>query len=418
MTVGDLGQDGMDTDTPSELRHHWPVIAACFFVAVYAWGFGFYGQAVYLAELQATRGWPAALISAATTCMYLGGALLMPFVHGWMQRHGPRRVLMAGVLLLGLGACGMAAAYQPWQVFPAALVMSAGWATTTGTAIATTMSFCFDRRRGLALSLALNGASAGGFTVAPLLVTQAHTFGLTSAVLGGVVAGWVVLVPLVAIAVPRGVAVPRNTAATPGHPLDPRPAYDTKPAALRDRRFWSVALPFALAIAAQVGFIVHMVSFLLPSLGPDGTSAAVSLASLAAMLGRIGLGFVIDRLPQRPISAISFASQAAGLGLMLVAPHNVTALFAGSLLFGASVGNVITLPAILVQREFAARSFGLLIGLSGAVGQFTLAFGPALFGVLRDLTGSYAAVLAVCIGLQLTASALVLKRPRPLPAGG
>lgn len=407
----------MQADAPGELRRHWPVIAACFCMAVYAWGFGFYGQAVYLAQLQATRGWPAGLISAATTCMYLGGALLMPFIHGMMQRHGPRRVLASGVVLLGTGAVGIATATQPWQLFPAALVMSAGWATTTGTAIASTMSFWFHRRRGLALSLALNGASAGGFTVAPLLVTQAHALGLTTAVLWGVLIGWALLLPLVRIAIPAPSADAPGAASAAFDALDTRPAFASKPAALRDGRFWSVALPFALAIAAQVGFIVHMVAFLLPALGSQGTSAAVSLASLAAMLGRIGLGFVIDRLPQRGVSAISFASQALGLGLMLAAPHDTVALFAGSLLFGASVGNVITLPAILIQREFAARSFGLLVGLSGAVGQFTLAFAPGLFGVLRDLTGSYAAVLAVCIGLQLTAGVLVLKRPRPRPAG-
>ena len=82
------------------------------------------------------------------------------------------------------------------------------------------------------------------------------------------------------------------------------------------------------------------------------------------------------------------------------------------MLFGLSVGNVITLPAVIVHAEFNAASFGLIIGLSGAISQFALAFGPGVFGLLHDATGDYDAVLLVCIALQLLASALVLYRRR------
>jgi cyanate permease len=80
--------------------------------------------------------------------------------------------------------------------------------------------------------------------------------------------------------------------------------------------------------------------------------------------------------------------------------------------FGLSVGNVITLPALIVQREFPPQSFGVAIGLSSMVGQATLAFGPTLLGLARDAAGTYAAAVWLCIGLQLAASALVLLRSR------
>jgi len=80
--------------------------------------------------------------------------------------------------------------------------------------------------------------------------------------------------------------------------------------------------------------------------------------------------------------------------------------------YGFSVGNVITFPALIVQREFDAGAFGMLIGLSTGIGQFTYAFGPGLLGVVRDATGGYAAALALCIALKLTAAAIVLRRPR------
>ena len=65
----------------SEFRQGWSVVLVCFCVATFAWGFGFYGQSVYLADLHATRGWPSSLIASATTVNYLIGALLLSRVH-------------------------------------------------------------------------------------------------------------------------------------------------------------------------------------------------------------------------------------------------------------------------------------------------------------------------------------------------
>lgn len=84
-------------------------------------------------------------------------------------------------------------------------------------------------------------------------------------------------------------------------------------------------------------------------------------------------------------------------------------------LFGLSVGNVITLPALVVQREFPAASFGTVIGLSTAIGQVTYAFGPALVGLAHDATGGYGASLALCIALELLGAVAILVRPSGTP---
>jgi predicted MFS family arabinose efflux permease len=203
-------------------------------------------------------------------------------------------------------------------------------------------------------------------------------------------------------------ALPAVLPVTSRHTGQARGRSDT----LRSWQFWSVALPFALAIAAQVGFIVHMVAFLLPLLGRSGTGAAVMCSSLTAMAGRLALGALIDRLPRRATTAVCFASQACGLALLLMLPGSTGSVYLGIALFGLSVGNVITLPAVIVHTEFSAASFGLIIGLSAAISQFALALAPGAFGILHDLTGHYDAVLLVCIGLQLLGSGLVLCRQR------
>ena len=73
-------------------------------------------------------------------------------------------------------------------------------------------------------------------------------------------------------------------------------------------------------------------------------------------------------------------------------------LIAACALFGFSVGNLITLPALIVQREFDPRSFGVLVSLITAINQITYAFGPGVIGLLRDISGSYALPFYGCIG--------------------
>jgi MFS family permease len=376
------------------------VVLACFCMAVFAWGFGFYGVSVYVAELHATRGWSASLISAATMLYYLGSALLLTRVPGWIDLLGPRAVLLGGGAALLLGASVIALAGQPWEMFAGFLLMGLGWACTSTAAVVGTLALWFEQRRGLAINLALNGASAGGFTIAPALVWLAHKYGLSVAVPGLGTLLLVLLVPLVVLASMRP-RLPHVTHA------GARPAAG-RGQALRDPHFWSVAAPFGLAIAAQVGLIVHQVNFLLPHLGAEGAGIAVGLTSLCAVIGRLGLGAVVDRVDQRRAAALGMAVQVVGEVLMLSLPGVPAALYLGCVCFGLSVGNTITLPSVIIQREFPAASFGLLVGLATASGQLFYAFAPALMGAAHDLTGGYTVPLAGCAVLEAVGVVMLL----------
>jgi cyanate permease len=120
---------------------------------------------------------------------------------------------------------------------------------------------------------------------------------------------------------------------------------------------------------------------------------------------------VIDRLNQRLASAISFVSQAAAL-LVIINSRNEILLIGACGLFGFSVGNLITLPSLIIQREFDPRSFGVLVSLLTATNQVTYAFGPGVIGLLRDASGSYALPFYGCIGLELIAAVLIMVRGR------
>jgi cyanate permease len=123
------------------------------------------------------------------------------------------------------------------------------------------------------------------------------------------------------------------------------------------------------------------------------------------------------RLDLRRFTALSVLSQAAALFAM-TQTTNPVALFAACAVFGLTIGNLITLPGLVIQREFEAAAFGMLVGLSTAIGQYTCVFGPGLLGLVRDWTGGYTASLALCIALQLVAAALILLRPKDLKTRG
>jgi MFS family permease len=390
-----------------EFRHGWPVVLASFAAAVFAWGFAAFGPAVYLVELRRAHGWPAAGIGAATSLSFLVGAGLLPWVGAAIERFGPRFVLSGGLMLIGVGVVGISRVTSLWQLYPADLVVGCGWAGASSTAISTILARRFDRRRGLALSLALSGASAGGFAVAPALVGLSRWHGFRAAVPELAALLLAMILPLVWCGASRAATSPLAPAA--GRP-GALPVAVGRRAMLREARFWSIAAPFALAISAQVGMMVVEVGYLLPLLGPAGTSFVLMATSIAAALGRLGLSPAIDRLDQRRVGALTFAIQAAALILMIAYPGDPPLLYLGSILFGLCMGNVVALPSLIIQREFAPESFGTVLGLSTAVGQIAYAISPTALGAVRDLTGGYRASLMVCIALQLTAALTVLRR--------
>jgi MFS family permease len=389
----------------------WRVVLACFLMAVFGWGLGFYGHSVYLAELTRLHGWPAALISSASTLYYLVSATLVVFVSDAVQRLGPRTVAVAGIAAFALSAAGVGLATEPVHVFAAYLLMSVGWAALTLAAITNILGMWFHQRRGLAISLALNGASTGGIVGVPALVWLIDAYSFRQAMLIAAAAILVILLPIVLLWIDRPQAEAR--AAAPSS-ASPQPATDpalTRSRAVRSPHFWTIAAPFAFGLMAQVGFIVHQIAFLEPSIGRRGAGLAVAVTTVMAVVGRVGMGFLIDRLDQRRVTAVSLASQALALLLMMQTAEPML-LYGACALFGFSVGNLITLPALIIQREYESSAFGMLTALVVAINQVAYSFGPGLLGILRDATGSYAAPLALCMALEIAGAIVVLLRVR------
>ncbi|HTA99496.1 MAG TPA: MFS transporter [Bradyrhizobium sp.] len=396
-------------DETSARYEGWRIVAVCFWVATFGWGFGFYGQSVYVAELHRLHGWPASLISSGTTFFYLFGALIVTFVNEGVRAFGPRNCLIGGVIAMAAAAAMMGQVTAPWQLYLADALLAFGWAGTSLAIITNTLGLWFDRKRGMAISLALNGASFGGIIGVPLLVAAIGRLGFSNAMLVAAGTMLVATIPVILLFVGRP---PRRggNAAELAAVAAPSPSA-IRAQALRDAAFLTVSISFALVLFAQVGFIVHLIAFLDPLIGRGSAATAVALLTAMAMAGRVVFSAVIDRLNQRLASAISFVSQALALAI-IIHSRDETVLIACCGLFGFSVGNLITLPSLIVQREFDARSFGVLISLITAINQVAYAFGPGVIGLLRDASGSYTLPFYGCIALELIAAALIMVRKR------
>jgi predicted MFS family arabinose efflux permease len=395
-------------DETSARYDGWRIVAVCFLLATFGWAFGFYGQSVYLAELHRLYGWPASLVSAGTTLFYLFGAVLVVFVSEAIRSFGPRNCLLAGVVAMAAAAALIGQVTAPWQLYAADALLAFGWAGTSLGVITNTLGLWFDHKRGMAISLALNGASFGGIIGVPLLVAAIGRFGFSSAMAVAAVTMLAVMIPIILIFVGRP---PDRGGSAELAAADAPSTSQIRAQAFRDVAFLTVSIAFALVLFAQVGFIVHLISFLDPVIGRERAAIAVALLTAMAVLGRVLFSTVIDRLNQRLASAISFASQAVAL-LIIINSRNEILLIAACALFGFSVGNLITLPSLIIQREFDPRSFGVLASLITAINQVTYAFGPGVIGVLRDASGSYTLPFYGCIGLELIAAVLIMFRGR------
>jgi hypothetical protein len=83
-------------------------------------------------------------------------------------------------------------------------------------------------------------------------------------------------------------------------------------------------------------------------------------------------------------------------------------VYAGCALFGLGVGNLTTLPGLILAVEWPRERFSALVGLAVGINQFTFAFGPSLVGLLRDWTGAYGPALGACMAMQAMAAAIIL----------
>jgi MFS family permease len=94
--------------------------------------------------------------------------------------------------------------------------------------------------------------------------------------------------------------------------------------------------------------------------------------------------------------------------VILMATNAPGMLVVGCVLFGLGLGNLVSLPALIVQQEFPSRDFARIVSMIVGINQFAFAFGPALLGRLQQPDGAYTRALFACLVMEMLGAAIVL----------
>jgi MFS family permease len=283
-------------------RRGWRVVWVAFVVAVFGWGVGFYGPAVYLPTLHQTRGWSISTISAAITAHFLVSAALITALPEAYRRFGVRQVTFAGAVFAGSGALAWANAQQVWQLAPALLLSGAGWSAMSGAALNAMVAPWFGRDRPKAISTAFNGASVGGIVFVPLWTALIAGVGLSLAALMVASATVAVVCPLAW----------RFLRGEPAAAAPKAQAPSSRRSLLRQSGFVTISIAFALGLFAQIGFFAHLIARLEPDFGAALAAVAISLVTLCVILGRTLLGWLVGDRDRRLVAAANLLVQTAG----------------------------------------------------------------------------------------------------------
>jgi MFS family permease len=357
----------------------WRVVAAAFTVAVFGWGTGFYGPPVYLEVVRQSRGWPIGLISGAMTLHYLVGLAIIPNLPALYRRFGLPTVTVMGGVVMAIGVLGWALASAPWQLYVAALSSGAGWSILGAVAVNAIVSPWFAAKRPLALGVAFNGGSVGGVIFSPFWVALIDKIGFPAAALVVSVAMLATLAALAGLVLTRTPAslnqAPDGDAFVPPASVVDVPtdtiAQTPRLNLFRDRAFLTLCIGMTLALFAQTGLVAHLVSVLTPELGRLGAGLAAGASGLAAVVGRLAVGWrATGSTNWRVVASYSLVAQALGCGVLLLSHENsATLLVLGVVLFGLGVGNASSVPPVIANLEFserdAARAVALIVAIWG-----------------------------------------------------
>jgi len=359
--------------------------------------------------------WTRTGISLAFSLSLIAMCVAMPLVGRLVDRFGARKVIVPSVLILGM--CFMSFYFlsnslgQFYAVYIVMGLVGGGSATLPYSGV---IAHWFDRKRGLALSLAAAGAGLGSLVVPPLVHAVITSMGWRSAYLLMGLTTILVTAPAVTFflketpqmmdLLPDGEAVEQASAHTPSQDEG-----ISCGEALHSGVFWMICIGFFFVASSVIGCLIHLVP-MLTDRGMSSRSAALAVALLggASLLGGVAAGYLLDRFFASYVSLSFFMG--AGLGILFLWSGAVGGLaFAAASLIGLGMGAAGQIIPYLVSRYFGLRSFGEIY--SYALISFSLGgvVGPVVMGMSFDYTGSYRLVLSTFLLATLIAAGLMMR---------
>ncbi len=326
----------------------------------------------------------------------------LPFAGRLLDRYGGRKVILASAVASGLvllSACFTIGSLRQFYIFY--LVLGLATCGVAPPQYCGVVSYWFDRRRGLALSLSMLGLGLGAL-ITPLAAQYFIArvgWRWTLSFFGG--AALVITVPALAIFLKDSPPAPELR---PGSTLGLN-----WPEALRTRTFWAMFCAFVLIAGSVQGCLAH-VSSILADRGSGAATAALatSLFGGGVLVGRSGLGYLLDRFFAPRVAAVIFGLAALGIGLLRIAGTAGMAC-AAAFCIGLGLGAEVDIMAYLISRYFGLRAFGTIYGIT--FGGFGLAggLGAYLIGAAYDTASSYAFALDVSCLVTAIGGGIVMR---------
>lgn len=416
--VNDLSHESLGKGT----ARRWGVVAACSALMAMSSG-GWYTGSLFFVAIIKEFGWnyasTASIFSFFTVLYGAWGILIGQLV----DRFGPRSVVLGGGLLLPLALLGSGSAHALWHLYVThSLLTALGLAATSYVPVSLILTRRFQKERGLAFGIASAGVGIGILVLVPLTQALISLWGWRVAYRGlAIIASFVIL--------PVGFFALRDE--TGGLPSDKGPRVATTPAivsgacpshestlisAFLSREFWLVAATYVFLNGPIALLQTHQVAHL-AEVGQSEmlVAAIVGLVGLFSIPGKIGWGFLSDRLWLELIYLAGSICVAAAILILLQigSASSVWSLYGYAILFGLGYAVAASMNPILSGRFFAGRHFGVILGTLNTFYQGGAAVAIWVAGYAHDLSGSYripflAAIVSVC----LAASCAWLAAPR------
>lgn len=407
---------------PERTFYGWWVVVACFFIALYTGGVVFYGFTAVFEPVAEYFGWSYTQISFAASLRGLEMGILAPLIGILVDRWGPRKLLIGGVIITSVGLILLSHVASLGMFYAAFVFMAIGTSTCSTTVFMPAIANWFRKRVGLAMGIMLSGYGFGGLLVPPIVkIIDLY--------------GWQVAMSIFAagmfvICLPLSLLV-RHKPEQYGYQLNGEVNHDTVVnneavltgtreinikvrQALRHRVFWHVTL----ALLCQMVILNAVVTHIMPYLSTIGftrgkSSLIASAIPLISIIGRLGLGWLGDKADKRRVMAGAFAMVSFGLLCFgFASPKDLVLLVLFLLLFGIGYGGNNTLRASMLREYFGRGDFGAIHGVTLGIMALGSIAGPPLAGYVFDKWGAYQPIWLAFAGLSLMALLLIITLPR------
>lgn len=408
----------------NRLFHGWIIVAASFAIMSVSYGIFFSWPVFYVAILD-QFGWGR----AETALIFSTGSLLYgfasPVAGALFDRFGPRRLFIAGAVVLAAGAFGASQSSTIWQFVTFFGLMVALGACAAGFIPSAAMiSNWFIKKRATALGIA-QASVRDSFLFVPLIQLAITGWGWQTTYRAMAALSLLVIVPLALLLRARpqdmgllpdgGTYKGRQPGNSEGKSPSEQAGNRTLSLSLKQPRFWGM---FVVMLGAGFGLtpiINHHVAFI-TDMGFSAMFAAALLTvyAVACLLGRLS-GFVSD-FTGRALGA-TFASLGVVAGMvMLILARDVPAawmLYLYVILFGYFGGMCIPAYSALAADMFQGRDFGTIFGLANVGYGAGISLGNWLFGYIFDNTGTYfLAFISVIFMMTMQIVAIWMVAPR------